>query len=62
MAASYLESSLDRMAEAVARPDIIELCINPDGSFWGEFQGDHFMRPLPRYLTQTEIKDLASQI
>jgi type IV secretion system protein VirB11 len=62
MAASYLESSLDRLSEAVSKPDIIELCINPDGTFWGEFQGDHFMRPLPPYLDQTQIKDFAAQI
>ena len=41
MAASYLEASLDRLGHAVQRDDTIEICINPDGQVWGEFQGDH---------------------
>ena len=43
MSLSYLETSLDRI-DAAARDDVIEICINPDGTCWGEFQGDHFMR------------------
>ncbi|MDP1577143.1 MAG: type II secretion system protein E, partial [Cypionkella sp.] len=58
MAASYLEASLDRLGANVGRADVIEICINPDGQVWGEFQGDHFMRSLGMPLTQTEIKDL----
>ncbi len=45
MSLSYLETSLDRI-DAAARDDVIEICINPDGTCWGEFQGDHFMRAL----------------
>ncbi len=62
MAASYLEASLDRLGAPVQRDDTIEICINPDGQVWGEFQGDHFMRSLGMPLTQTEIKDLGNQI
>ena len=62
MAASYLEASLDRLGAPVQRDDTIEICINPDGRVWGEFQGDHFMRGLGTPLTQTEIKDLGNQI
>ena len=62
MAASYLEASLDRLGAPVQRDDTIEICINPDGQVWGEFQGDHFMRGLGTPLTQTEIKDLGNQI
>jgi type IV secretion system protein VirB11 len=62
MAASYLEASLDRLGAPVRRDDTIEICINPDGQVWGEFQGDHFMRGLGTPLTQTEIKDLGNQI
>ena len=62
MAASYLEASLDRLGAPVRRDDTIEICINPDGQVWGEFQGDHFMRGLSTPLTQTEIKDLGNQI
>ena len=54
MAASYLEASLDRLGAPVRRVDTIEICINPDGQVWGEFQGDHFMRGLGTPLTQTE--------
>ena len=57
MSLSYLQTSLDRI-EAAARDDVIEICINPDGSCWGEFQGDHFMRQLDQKLTATEVKDL----
>ena len=62
MAASYLEASLDRLGAPVRCCDTIEICINPDGQVWGEFQGDHFMRGLGNPLTQTEIKDLGNQI
>ena len=62
MAASYLEASLDRLGAPVQRDDTIEICINPDGRVWGEFQGDHFMRDLGQPLTQIEIRDLGNQI
>ncbi|NVK58346.1 MAG: Flp pilus assembly complex ATPase component TadA [Alteromonadaceae bacterium] len=61
MASGYLESSLDRIPEA-RRDDVIEICVNPDGRVWGEFQGDHFMRPLETVLTETQAKDLANQV
>lgn len=61
MASNYFQVSLDKIPEA-RRDDVIELCINPDGSLWGEFQGDHFMRRLDTVLTKIDIKDLASQI
>lgn len=62
MAASYLEASLARLGDAIRRPDVIEICLNPDGRVWGEFQGDHFMRDLGRPLSLTEIRDLGNQI
>lgn len=61
MTTSYLQASLDKLPDAV-RDDVIEICINPDGTVWGEFQGDHFMRPLEAKLNQTEIRDLGNQI
>jgi len=61
MAASYLQSSMDKIPEA-RDPKLIELCINPDGTLWAEFQGDHFMRSVNRRLSQNEIKDLGNQI
>lgn len=61
MASSYLEASLNKLG-GVIRDDVIEICINPDGTVWGEYQGDRFMRSLDVSLTQTEIKDLCSQI
>ncbi|MBZ0123598.1 MAG: Flp pilus assembly complex ATPase component TadA [Roseovarius sp.] len=61
MSVSYLQASLDKIPHAV-RDDVIEICINPDGRIWGEFQGDHFMRPLNVTLSQTEIRDLGNQI
>ncbi len=61
MTLSYLQTSLDKLKDA-AREDVIEICINPDGSCWGEFQGDHFMRVLDERLTVTEIRDLGNQI
>ena len=61
MSLSYLQTSLDRI-DAAARDDVIEICINPDGTCWGEFQGDHFMRKLDQKLTATEVKDLGNQI
>ena len=61
MAASYLQSSMDKIPEA-RDPKLIELCINPDGTLWAEFQGDHFMRRVNRRLSPNEIKDLGNQI
>ena len=61
MAGSYLEASLDKLSGAIT-DDVIEICINPDGRVWGEYQGDRFMRSLDVSLTQVEIKDLCSQI
>ena len=54
MAASYLEASLDRLGTPVQRDDTIEICINPDGQVWGEFQGDHFMQGLGAPLTRMQ--------
>ena len=61
MSLSYLETSLDRI-DAAARDDVIEICINPDGTCWGEFQGDHFMRALDQRLTGVQVRDLGNQI
>lgn len=61
MTLSYLQTSLDKLKDA-ARDDVIEICINPDGFCWGEFQGDRFMRALEQRLTITEVKDLGNQI
>ena len=61
MTLSYLQASLDKLRDA-ARDDVIEICINPDGTCWGEFQGDHFMRVLDQRLSATEVKDLGNQI
>jgi len=61
MTLSYLQTSLDKLKDA-ARDDVIEICINPDGSCWGEFQGDHFMRALDQRLSVTEVRDLGNQI
>ena len=61
MSLSYLQSSIDRLEDA-KRDDVIEICINPDGSCWGEFQGDHFMSRLDQTLTEDQVKDLGNQI
>lgn len=61
MSGAYLQASMDKLADA-KRDDVIEICINPDGSVWGEFQGDRFMSPLAGILSKTEIKDLGDQI
>lgn len=61
MRSGYLESSLDRIPEA-SDPKVIEICVNPDGTAWGEFQGDHFMRRLETSIPKTQLKDLANQI
>ena len=61
MAASYLQSSLDKLPDA-RDPKLIELCINPDGTVWGEVQGDHFMRKRDTRLTPHEAHDLGTQI
>lgn len=62
VADSYLSASLARLGPAVRRADTIEIAVNPDGRVWGEFQGDHSMRPLEVTLTPQEVRDLASRI
>lgn len=61
MGGSYLQSSLDKLREA-RDPALIELCINPDGSVWAEFQGDHFMRQAESAMSRDEVTDLGNQI
>ncbi|BBU59486.1 P-type DNA transfer ATPase VirB11 (plasmid) [Mameliella alba] len=61
MTLSYLQASLDKLKDA-ARDDVIEICINPDGTCWGEFQGNHYMRALDQRLSLTELRDLGNQI
>ncbi|MCF6328515.1 MAG: Flp pilus assembly complex ATPase component TadA [Henriciella sp.] len=61
MAASYLQNSLDKLPEA-RDPKLIELCVNPDGTLWADFQGDHFMQAINRNHASNEIKDLGNQI
>lgn len=61
MSLSYLQASIDTLEDA-KREDVIEICINPDGSCWGEFQGDHFMHRLEQTLSEDQIKDLGNQI
>ncbi|EPX76539.1 ATPase, T2SS/T4P/T4SS family [Litoreibacter arenae] len=61
MSLSYLQASIDKLEDA-KREDVIEICINPDGSCWGEFQGDHFMHRLSQTFTVDQIKDLGNQI
>lgn len=61
MPTSYLQTSLDKL-NAASRDDVIEICINPDGTCWGEFHGDHFMRALNQQLSATDVKDLGNQI
>ncbi|WP_308917193.1 ATPase, T2SS/T4P/T4SS family [Jannaschia sp. LMIT008] len=61
MATSYLQASLDKLGDAIT-DEVIEICINPDGRVWGEYQGDRFMRSLDVSLAPVEIKDLCGQI
>ncbi len=61
MAGNYFQVTLDKLPEA-KRADSIEICINPDGSIWGEFQGDHFMSRLDTVWDTRQIGDLATQI
>jgi len=55
MSLSYLQTSLDKL-DAAARDDVIEICINPDGTCWGEFQGDHFMQLLARIMHEVLVR------
>ncbi|RLQ84963.1 ATPase, T2SS/T4P/T4SS family [Notoacmeibacter ruber] len=61
MRTGYLEKALDQIPEA-RRDDVIEICLNPDGWLWGEFQGDHFMRPLETRMQPHQLRDLAGHI
>lgn len=61
MTLCYLQASLDKLKDA-SRDDVIEICINPDGSCWGEFHGDHFMQVLDTRMSVTETRDLGNQI
>ena len=60
--ASYFAQEMDRLGAIVRDPDLVELCINPDGRVWVEMQGDHGMRDTGQILSATEMLDLASNI
>ena len=59
---SYLTASLHRLGPSVGRDDVIEIAVNPDGSIWAEFQGDHAMSALGVALTPVQVRDFAHQI
>lgn len=41
---SYFNQAMAALGDVVMREDLVELCINPDGTVWAEIRGDHFMR------------------
>lgn len=61
MTGNYFQATLDKLPEA-KRDDAIEICINPNGTIWAEFQGDHFMRRLDTKWDKKQVGDLATQI
>jgi len=59
---SYFTHAIAALGEVVNRDDLVELCINPNGSVWVEARGDHHMRPTGNHLTKKELSDLAGSI
>nr|WP_274352714.1 ATPase, T2SS/T4P/T4SS family [Roseinatronobacter sp. HJB301] len=53
---------MNRLGPIVRDPNLVELCINPDGRVWVEMQGDSAMRNTGQSLSATEMLDLASNI
>ncbi len=63
MTNNYLHASLELLGDVVHRPDLIELCFNPDGRVWGEFQGDVHMQALEfERIKPTYANDIGNQI
>ena len=44
---SFLSSYLAPLADLLARPDLVELAVNPDGRVWMERKGGAHMEPVP---------------
>lgn len=59
---SYFTHAIAALGDVVRRDDLVELCINPNGSVWIEARGDHYMRPTGTHLTRQELSDLAGSI
>lgn len=59
---SYFNHAIAALGDVVKRDDLVELCINPDGSVWIEARGDHYMRPTETRLTRNGLSDLAGSI
>lgn len=59
------ESYVDRAFEglrSVLNPDLVEICVNPDGGVWVENRGDAFMRKARITLSQDEVRKAGMQI
>ena len=59
---SYFNQAMAALGDVVTREDLVELCINPDGTVWAETRGDHFMRKCEAHLSRNVLADLAASI
>lgn len=59
---SYFNQAMQALGSAVDREDLVELCINPNGSVWVEARGDHYMRRSEVKLSPGQVGDLARSI
>lgn len=59
---SYFNQAMGALGEVVKRDDLVELCVNPDGTVWVEGRGDHYMRSTDTRLSRSELSDLAGSI
>lgn len=59
---SYFSHAMAALGDSVNREDLVELCVNPDGSVWIECRGDHAMRPANIQLSSENAKILGDSV
>lgn len=61
MEESYVDKAF-RPLRPLLKDNLVEICINPDGSVWFENRGDPYMQKADFTLSPTEVKDAGMQI
>lgn len=59
---TYFSHAIAALGDAVNRDDLVELCINADGSVWVEFRGDHHMKVADKKIPAATVKILGESI
>ncbi len=59
---TYFSHAIAALGDAINHYDLIELCVNADGSIWVEFRGDHHMKKADDKISPGNAKILGESI